>query len=217
MNFFTHFFTGYAIARGLKYQNDRFEAFYLSAAATIPDFDTLVGLFWPEFSHAVFTHTILGGLLFALVFFGCSVLLLHSFFAKLGIPLTRLLGLTLLGLASHFILDIFTYIQPSCVTDAHLYFWPLWDLSFHMNCIWPGVEYWVRILVEVIYTTILVGILLFYDWKVKKYNPFYTLVPAFWWRHTTEHLPANQMPRTPYIYLGLFVGVNLLALVKYGL
>ncbi len=217
MNFITHFVTGYGIARGMKFQNDRFEAFYLSASAVIPDFDMLVGFFWPGFSHGVFSHTILGGLLFAFGFFGFSFLLLRTFLAKLDFKWTRLLGLTMIGLASHFLLDIFTYIKPSCITDAHLYFWPLWDFSVHMNCIWPSVDYTTRILVEVVYTAAIVCPILFYDWFAKKRNLFYMFVPKFWWRYSKDHFSAEEMPKTPYIYLCIFIAVEVLMIVNYGL
>ncbi len=215
MNFITHFLTGYGIARGLKYQNDRFEAFYLSATAIIPDFDLFVSLFWPEFAHGVFSHTILGGLLFAFGFFGFAVLLLHSFLRRLDIKWTRLLALTMIGLATHFLLDIFTHTKTTLPSDAHLYFWPFWDFSFHMNYIW-GVDYWVRILVEVVYTGILVILIVFYDWFAKKHNLFYMFVPKFWWQHTKDHLPAEQMPKTPYIYLGIFIAAMALMIANYG-
>ncbi len=217
MNFITHFLTGYGIARGLKYQNDRFEAFYLSAAAIIPDFDLLLNLFWTDFAHGVYTHTILGGLLFAFGFFGFAFLLLRSFLAKVDIKWTRLLTLTIIGLASHFLLDIFTHTRTSSPTDAHLYFWPFWDFSFHMNYIWPGVDYTVRILVEVVYTAALAGLIIIYDWFVKKYNLFFMFVPKFWWKYNKDNLPLESMPKTPYIYLGIFIAVMALEIANYGL
>ena len=216
MNFITHFLTGYGIARCMKYRNDQFEAFYLSASAVIPDFDTLVGFFWPAFAHGVFSHTIVGGVLFAMGFFAVTLLILSSFLRHLNLKWPRVLALTMIGLSSHFILDIFTHTQTSTPSDAHLYFWPIWNFSFHMNYIWPGVDYSIRVLVEVVYTAILVILIVFYDWLTKNHNPFYMLVPRFWWQHAKDPLPIEQMPKTPYLYLGIFFGVEAFMIANYG-
>ncbi len=86
-----------------------------------------------------------------------------------------------------------------------------------MNYIWPGVAYSVRILVEVVYTAVLAGMIIIYDWFIKKHNLFFMFVPKFWWKYNGEHLPSESTPKTPYIYLGIFIAVMALEIANYGL
>jgi len=215
MNGVTHFFTGYLIARALKNENDRFESFFLGFAALIPDFDVAIGFFVPTFQHGVVSHTILGALLFAMVFLLGSYALLHGFVKDMQISFTRLLELTLIGLASHFILDIFTYQADCATTLAHLYFWPIWDQSFHMNCLWPGVTYLERTLVEVIYSAFLVVVIMVYDWGMKKHNPFLMFDPRRWWAYKPAQITREKVPKSTYVFIGIFFVIVVFSIIDY--
>ena len=215
MNGATHFFTGYLIARALNNENDRFESFFLGFAALIPDFDVAIGFFVPTFQHAVVSHTILGGLLFAMVFLLGSYALLHGFVKDMQIPFTRLLALTLIGLTSHLILDIFTFQVDCATTMAHLYFWPVWNQSFHMNCLWSGVTYLERTLVEVIYSGFLVVVILVYDWGMKKHNPFLMFAPHHWWAYKSAQITREKVPKSTYMFLGIFLVIVAFSIIDY--
>ncbi|GAB4309963.1 MAG: hypothetical protein Kow0069_09750 [Promethearchaeota archaeon] len=181
VNELTHFFTGYACARAARSRGDGFEAFYAGVAALAPDFDAVCGLLTddPTFQHAVFSHTILGGLAFSAALFSVTLLVLGRAAGRVTTP-PRLLALTLAGLASHLALDVFTY-SGECATDsAHLYLWPASTASFHSDCLF-GFTRTTRVLVEVAYSGAL-AVWLVRDWRVNGWGPLATFDPRRWWR-----------------------------------
>ncbi|MHA1733913.1 MAG: metal-dependent hydrolase [Promethearchaeota archaeon] len=217
MNELTHFFTGYLLARAMKREHDEFPTFFLGIAALTPDFDAVVHLFVPSFHHGVFTHTILGGLLFAAIFVAATVAILgRSYLAEAGVTVKELAALAVVGLASHLVLDVFTF-SGQCATDAaHQYFWPVWTFSFHMDCIW-GVDYLTRVLVEVFYSAALAAVVA-WDWRRGGNDPFHALKPARWWTHARGKGPAGvrtdqaaphppQVPRRSQAYLWACVAI----------
>ncbi|MFX0098882.1 MAG: metal-dependent hydrolase [Candidatus Hodarchaeota archaeon] len=190
MNGITHFLTGYLlVGRGLKYKNTRVESFLAGIFALVPDVDSIINQFVP-FEHGVFTHTLIGGLLFALIaaFITAGVIRLVSpgLFQKdheRHISVSRILLLSILGMFSHLALDMWTYHYGEADNTHHMYFWPLWNFAFHIDDIFPGPRdlMWdIRVLVEVVYTIVIVAFILFYQWAKKKENPFYMFSPWHW-------------------------------------
>ena len=189
MNEVTHFLTGYLIARLLlDKKEDHFQTFLVAFAALIPDFDSFLHIFIPiePLEHAVFTHTILGGLLLTLIYTSLIWMIGRKFLRHLDLSFKSLVFLTILGVASHFILDVFTYRQDIATTSAHLYFWPLSDFSWHLNGFFPNVAYLTRILIEVVYTAVISSYVLFFQWAHKKENPFTMLKFNNWLSYVEE-------------------------------
>ncbi len=181
MNFLTHFFTGYALARILGFKHNQFKTFYLSLACTIPDFDFL---FIPFFPHGTWTHTILFGSLLTLAYIGVFLVILKRN-SEVEFPsVSFLFAFAFLGFGIHLFQDIFTYLKSDCNdTIAHLYFYPFSNVSYHMNCLWPNVEYWHRIVVEYVYFIPLMGIVI-YRWRKYDENPLEMVKKKNWLKKT---------------------------------
>lgn len=186
MNWLTHFFTGYAIARILGYKHDEFKTFYISLACTIPDFDFL---FIPFFPHGTWTHTIVFGSLLTLTFIAVFSMILKKI-PEMEFPeLQFLFGFAFLGLGVHLFQDIFTYLKSDCNnTIAHLYLYPLSTASYHMNCLWSGIEYWHRIAAEYLYFIPLMAIILYRGKKFNE-NPIEMLRKKNWIKKIPPKLP----------------------------
>ncbi|GAI22247.1 unnamed protein product, partial [marine sediment metagenome] len=103
--------------------------------ALLPDLDAFLHLIIPieAFEHAIFTHTIIGALLLTVIYTIITWGIGHNYLKELDIDFRFLLLIALAGIASHLILDIFTYREDIWTTSAHLYFWPLSNFSFHLN------------------------------------------------------------------------------------
>jgi membrane-bound metal-dependent hydrolase YbcI (DUF457 family) len=176
MNTFCHFLVGYFLARKCKYKYDQFQSFFFSFAAILPDLDYIFGI-----EHATWTHTLVIGLAMALGFVAITEMIGYKFLKKIQFSLGTMLIYALIALLSHFFLDIFTYVHEDCATTlAHQYFWPWLDLSFHMNCLWTGVEYWHRIVIEWVFVFPPLIIWVLYNWVKKGENLFYMLSPRHW-------------------------------------
>ena len=197
MNEFTHLFTGYVLARAMRFKHTRFETFFLAFASLIPDMDFTVSLFF-HIEHGVFTHTLVGGALFALVvacIAGCIKAWVNHFKpGTITIRFTMLLGLAMLGMVAHLAVDSFTFYETAADATHHLYFWPLWDFPVHINTMFPGTTYGARVLVEVAYTAALGAIILFYQWASKKENPFLSFSPWAWHPITMVEKQGNGHP-----------------------
>lgn len=180
MNFLVHFLTGYFIARIMGYKHNQYETFILSFAGILPDLDILISFL---ILHGGWTHSIFVASLMAITFWLILILFNSKVHKTLKLSPIILLGLIFLGVTSHLILDIFTYLKSDCFnTIAHLYLWPFSNLSFHMNCLWSGVQYWHRIAFEFTYFPILL-IILFYRWKQKKEHIFEMFYSKNWIRY----------------------------------
>lgn len=177
MNWATHFFTGYLIARLMGLKHKEFKTFYISLACTIPDFDSLFIFLFP---HGTWTHTILFGSLLTLVYILIFAIILKKI-PDVEFPGWKFLfGFAFLGLTIHLTQDIITYYKGDCEnTIAHLYFYPFSDQSYHMNCLWPNVEYWQRTVVEYAYFIPLILVVL-YRWYKLGENPFDMLKVKNW-------------------------------------
>ena len=199
MNWLTHFFTGYALARLLGYKHDDFKTFYISLSCTIPDFDFL---FIPFIPHGTWTHTIAFGSFLTLVYiFVFSVVLKKM--PDIQFPGFRFLFMfAFLGFGIHLFQDIFTYLKSDCnTTIAHLYFYPISNASYHMNCLWQGIEYWHRIVIEYVYFIPLMGVVL-YRWKKYNENPLDMLRKKNWIKNAGK---SSIMPfqRRSSCFIGL--------------
>lgn len=204
MNTITHFLSAYLLGRAIKIKNGSFYLFFLSIAGIFPDVDTLIHFAFPNFVHGVFTHTILGGLLFAMILVGITTIIMYPVLKTLKMSVNKLIYLAVLGLFVHLFLDIFTYAPPIEDDLHHLYFWPLSDYSVHMNIIWPSVTYAVRVWVEIIYTGVIAGIILIYFWHVKKEDLSLIILPK-----TDFSLISNnenyRIRRRFYVFIGIFI------------
>ncbi len=215
MNTATHFFTGYLVSRLLfKKKNDHFLTFFAAMVAIIPDIDEFLHIIIPivPLEHAIFTHTIIGAFLFTLTYTVLIWLVGRNFLKELKVNFSLLLLIALVAMASHLFLDIFTYREGVETTNAHLYFWPFWNFSFHLNGLFPEGIYpniqLIRILIEVIYSAILVIGIIFYGWFYKKENPFFVVFPDHWWSYIADAQLAERYHKTAY---GLLI-VNLIIL-----
>lgn len=213
MNTITHFLSAYLLGRALKLKNGSFYLFFLSIAGIFPDVDTIIHFAFPNFVHGVFTHTILGGLLFSLILVGITTLIMYPALKSLKISVKKLIYLAILGLFVHLFLDIFTYAHPIEDDLHHLYFWPLSDYSVHMNIIWPSVTYALRVWVEVIYTSVIAGIILIYFGRIKKEDLSLILFPK------TDFLAIsndenNRIKKRFYIFVGISIS-SLIILIFY--
>ncbi len=187
MNGITHLFTGYFLAQlfrggdgNERNRPDSFPAVFTAIAAILPDIDSSIGI-----PHAQATHTILGAMALAVAFTGVVFAMGFPFLREERLPLVRLLVLAVVGVSSHLVLDIFTYYGGTCVgSPAHVYFWPLWGQSFHLDCLFgatPGA-YLARVLVEWAFLSPFLVVLVLYRGIKHKENPFAMLWPLSWLR-----------------------------------
>jgi membrane-bound metal-dependent hydrolase YbcI (DUF457 family) len=222
MNSVTHFLTGYLLGRTVfKKENDHYVPFFCGLVAILPDIDMFLHLIIPIklFEHAVFTHTIVGMLIITLLFTLMNWAIGRKFLRKLEINIKLFAIIALSGMISHLILDIFTFREDVWTTDAHLYFWPFWNLSFHFNAffhqsVFPNTRL-VRITIEVIYTAIIGVYIIFYQWGNKKENPFFMFNPKLWLNHLPESIDIEENKRYAYA-LSLF-NLVLLGLISTGM
>ncbi|MHA1150873.1 MAG: metal-dependent hydrolase [Promethearchaeota archaeon] len=213
MNTLTHFLTGYLIGRGAfrdrGFKNDYIIPFFAAMVAVLPDLDAFIYSVtgWELFYHAVFTHTIIGALLFTAIFTLIIWAIGAPLFKKLQINFGFLCIVALAGISSHLILDIFTYREEIYTTNAHLYFWPICNVSFHLNFFFPRSMYpniyFVRILIEVIYTAFLVILIIIYGWFIKKENPFAMFFPHNWLEYIEEK-PIDKALKTRALLILIF-------------
>jgi len=201
MNEATHFFFGVFIAHFiLNKEIDRFECFFLGLAALIPDVDSIIGFFIP-YEHGVFTHTIVGGLLFTLIISSFVWIISRNFLKNQDITYLYLLFLATLGMFSHLLLDSFTFYD-SYASDgtSHMYFWPFSNFPVHFNTIIPGITYEIRVLNEVLVSIALGVAFLFYGWAYKKDNPFLIFSPQHWNSYASQ-TEAIEKPKPPYAFM----------------
>ncbi len=225
MNTVTHFFTGYLVGRLIfKKKNDHFLTFFAAMVAIIPDIDEFLHVIIPivPLEHAVFTHTIIGAFLFTLIYTSIIWAIGRNFLKELGVNFSFLLIIALVAMASHLFLDIFTYRAGVETTNAHLYFWPLWNFSFHLNAIFPEELYpniqFIRIVIEVVYSAVIGLGILIYGWFVKKENPFFAFFPNHWWSFFDNAQTAERFYKTAFALLGvnlIIVGLMFSSLFLY--
>ncbi|MBP7869358.1 MAG: metal-dependent hydrolase [Candidatus Hydrogenedentes bacterium] len=184
MNSPIHFCTGYLAARALGYREHRFEALYVAAAAYAPDVDSLLSRFSPLFSHGIWTHTLAGVAVMSLIMASCTAAILAAFRITPRPKYGVLVGLALLGGVTHLFLDAFTYYESEADALHHLYFWPFWKFPWHINTVFPGVSYGVRIGVEVLYSLSVALYILGYQWFYRGQNPLRMFHPRNGFRET---------------------------------
>lgn len=217
MNEFTHFLTGFLVARYiLKKKHTQFESFFCAVAAFILDFDYLVQSLIPSFEHGVITHTILGALLCALLFSVITWYSLQSIMKEIQLSFRHLLLIAFAGVLSHLFLDSFTFYEGAYDAIHHVYFWPIWDFPVHINTMFPQATYDLRVWLEVGYTVVIVAVWMVYGWLIKKENPFGMLRTSQWWPNYKDPIPQS-VQKISRIYLGsicvLFVLYTLVNLI----
>jgi membrane-bound metal-dependent hydrolase YbcI (DUF457 family) len=180
MNGMVHFGTGYLAGRSLGYREYRFEALYMALAAYSPDFDSKLSRISPFFAHGIWTHTLAGVIVlsFALALITATIPALCR--RSLPIGFMKLWGLALAGGIIHLVLDAFTYYETPADAIHHMYLWPVWNFPWHINTMFPGASYTVRVWVEVIYSVCVATIILLYQWAYRKQNPLRIFDPRGW-------------------------------------
>ena len=182
MNEFVHVGTGYLAARALGYREHRFETLFVALAAYSPDFDAQLRHLSPFFAHGIWTHTIVGVAIMGLVLAAIGYAVTARLKPEPPVGFMRLWGLAMLGGLSHLCLDAFTFYYSDGDATHHMYFWPLWNFPWHINTIFPGTTFTVRVWVEVIYSVLVGCVILPYQWVYRKENPFRMLNPRGWFR-----------------------------------
>lgn len=191
MNEGVHFFTGYLIFMGFLNHFEKnsakqvtiknFLLFYGGFAGLIPDL-----MEYPFFGlgHGTWTHTILFGSVLSIFVTTLMYVLAKPEFNENNISYVTILFIAWIATMSHLILDIGTHTKFDClqaeIDMRHIYFWPLWNQSFHLDCLF-GWSYTARIIIEwVICIPILIGMLI---WRLKKCheNPFIVFNMKTWW------------------------------------
>ncbi|MEX2682074.1 MAG: metal-dependent hydrolase [Candidatus Sigynarchaeota archaeon] len=213
MNGITHLITGYFVARLFRmgrgtgkemYMHDSFPAVFTAIAAILPDIDSSIGI-----PHAQATHTIIGALALAAAFTGIVFAIGFPFLREMRLPFARLLVLAIAGVSSHMLLDVFTYYGGTCAgAPAHVYFWPLWGQSFHLDCIFGAstAMYVARVLVEWAFYSPFLAVLLLYRGIKYRENPLAMLYPVSWLRGSANTTFASQTKpvKASLVLLGTF-------------
>jgi membrane-bound metal-dependent hydrolase YbcI (DUF457 family) len=180
MNGLVHFSTGYLAGRALGYREYRFETLYVALAAYSPDFDIQLQLVSPFFAHGIWTHTLAGVAVMSFVLSVIAKGAMMWFKPSASVPFARLWGLALLGGMSHLLLDAFTFYESPADAIHHMYFWPVWNFSWHINTMFPAASYTLRVCVEVLYSIVVAAIILLYQWAGRKQNPFRMFASRDW-------------------------------------
>ncbi|MHA1340857.1 MAG: hypothetical protein ACTSRZ_12740 [Promethearchaeota archaeon] len=174
-----------------NFKNIYFFSMYLGIAALLPDFDSILML-----EHGTITHTIIGTTILA-ISFGSIIYFTGKIVWKiLFFNYQRFLFYTFIAAYSHLFLDIFTHqkFDPvGCITK-HIYFWPIWNQSFHLDCLF-GLSYSFRIICEfAIYAPILF-LLLLYRWRKYKDDFFCILNYKLWQRQMENYFQALNLKK----------------------
>lgn len=180
MNGIVHFSTGYLAGRALGYREYRFEALYMAVAAYSPDFDAWLSPFSHFFAHGIWTHTLIGVVAMSLVLSVVARGVIAWIRPPEPVSFVRLWGLAFLGGTTHLFLDTFTFYESQVDAIHHMYFWPFWNFSWHINTIFPGTSYTTRVLVEVLYCVMVALFIGGCQWGYRKQNPFRMFVPRGW-------------------------------------
>jgi hypothetical protein len=215
MNEFTHFFTGYLAARFCKQKSGHFLLFFTAFAAIVPDMDFIVGRIIPSIRHGEFSHTILGGLLFELIYTVIVFAILFPMLSKSGISFWKLFQFALIGLGMHLLLDSFTFYENNPGEKPHMYFWPIWDFPVHINTLFPSVTYEIRVWVEVVYSIIMGLYILVYDWGYKKNNPFLMFNPKKWVEITLPDTISDAEKKTFFPRAYFLWGIIFIIMIIY--
>jgi membrane-bound metal-dependent hydrolase YbcI (DUF457 family) len=222
MNELFHFFTGYLIVLWARNRMDpshekttRHPAsgvltFCGGMAGLIPD---IYEFLYPVMGHATWTHTIIGTVGLSLVFGILMWLLIKQYLPASQQKFAWVVGILILAAFSHLFLDIFTHTKFRCeeavASFTHIYFWPIWDISFHLDCLF-GWSYGVRVLIEwSVYLPLLFGTLL-WRWKNRGEHP----LAVFNWKTWAEFsTPGKKIPL--YIVILFNYGIIISYIVSY--
>ncbi len=179
MNGPIHFCTGYLAGRALGHREHRFEPLFVAVAAYSPDFDSYLGKVSPFFAHGIWTHTLVGvtAMSFTLAALAFAAISLFRPVERMGF--LKLWGLAMLGGLTHLGLDAFTFYYSEGDATHHMYLWPVWNFPWHINTMFPGTTFTVRVWVEVVYS-VAVALTILWQWVWRKQNPFRAFDPRGW-------------------------------------
>jgi hypothetical protein len=209
LNEIIHFFTGFLIARALKYREHRFECFLISFAGFLPDIDYIIRFFVPTFSHGVWTHTIVFGYLLAALLGLVAWLCLKNAWKgawSQGRLLVHFVGLAIIGVSSHLALDAWTFYESAADQVHHMFFWPVWNFPVHINTMFPAASYDLRVIVEVAYSVFVGVVILFVQWVWKRQNPFKMFLPVNWLIADKEMPAIGPRSNVPWRVVALAIG-----------
>jgi hypothetical protein len=209
MNEFVHFFTGFMIARALKYREHRFECFLMAFAGFLPDVDYIIRIFVYEFPHGVWTHTIVFSFILAILLAFCAWVVFRIPWKgtwSQGRLLLHFVGLAIIGVSSHLALDAWTFYESAADQVHHMYFWPVLNFPVHINTMFPAATYDLRVAVEVAYSVFVGVVILFVLWAWKKQNPLKMFLPANWLIAANEIPVAGPRSQVPWQVLALAIG-----------
>ncbi len=180
MNSPIHFCTGYLAGRALGHREHRFEPFFVAVAAYSPDFDSYLDGISPFFAPGIWTHTLVGVAAMGLVLAAVAAAGLALFRPSGRIGFLKLWGLAVVGGLTHLGLDAFTFYYSEGDASHHMYFWPVWNFPWHINTMFPGATFTLRVWVEVVYSVAVASCILLYQWGWRGQNPFRIFDPRGW-------------------------------------
>ncbi len=141
MNPISHFLAAYLIGRKLNLT--RGKLFLITFFGIISDFDVpffyiLLGFKNPSFYHAGITHTLIFGLLAAIIATVIAIIIeLRKKKENVSVKyFLMFFSIAMLGFIIHISLDVIT-VANEYASLHHLYFWPLWNFSFHIEYMFP--------------------------------------------------------------------------------
>jgi len=174
MNTISHFLAAYLIGRKLNLSKEKL--FLITFFGILSDFDVpffylLMGFKNPSIYHAGITHTLLFGLIAAVI--ASFIFLVHDVRKKEGSyaikPFLILFTCAMLGFVLHLAMDVITTAN-AYASFHHLYFWPLWNFSFHMEYMFivPHTVIWIF---QLFINFFIVGFLL-HDYFIAEKRPW---------------------------------------------
>lgn len=143
MNPISHFLAGYLIGRALDLRKEKL--FLITLTSIISDFDVpffylITGFQNPSYFHAGITHTFLFGLIASILLSTIIFLFMRKNDDTIKAnQLLYLIGCAFLGIILHFSMDLITTTNEYAIFH-HVYFWPLWNFSFHLEYIFLSLN-----------------------------------------------------------------------------
>ena len=136
----------------------------------IPFFYIITGFQNPSYFHAGITHTLVFGILSSVIISLIIFLLKRRKDESIKVnQLFHFILCAILGILLHLIMDLFTTANEYAIFH-HIYFWPVWNFSFHIGYILPLPDN-VIWSIQLIVNFSIVGVLL-YDYLSAEKRPW---------------------------------------------
>ena len=209
MNTISHFLAAYLIGRKIGLTREKL--FLVTLFGIISDFDVpffylIMGFKNPSIYHAGITHTFLFGMISAVI---ASLIMLFHDSRKNDTPLTlksflMLVSCAMLGLTIHLGMDVITTANMYA-SFHHLYFWPLWNFSFHIEymLVVPHSVIWGM---QLIMNFLIIGFLL-HDYFKEEKRPWGVL---FWMDAGRKHKRLDNLLIALFFYFFIFWQASLI-------